>query len=695
MSRRKKLTLPGKEDDYKSTFTDAVDGASVVPSEYSGETDYKSMYTDENASVFSGLTGAETAETATVRSETSRVSKKKKKMKPKTVQKDGISDFQTTYSDGRDGAETVSHSEYFNEDNRAADYQSMYTDDKATVFSGLTGMDGAETVYTGMDGAETATVYTAQDGDDTASEATKTTRKRKRKRRRSKADDRDGKDGARTDEAKADSNAAPLNIPIICKTDVDALYNNTVYVEGQTEFQTVDEGGAESVYSSIYMDGKDEGETLFNSIYGGETQNIPINDGSGDGAYDALYTGLIGEDGLDYGSAYDGGFSQQQGGFSPNYAIAFLESDSWITYIFVFLTILLIACVGSVIYLMVETPIGDSESFRQVVENLTLRFEELEQTFMLTMEETNELNNKTNSTLHSINATQQELIMNMLEPQIQESNELASRINAVGLTPSTAVRSCASLPQYYEPDFYYISSTTGSPVRVFCNNTFECNGLTGGWTRVAKLNATANLSLECPPGSMSQVAKSNRWCVSQLPREGCSTLMFGRIGIPYSHVCGRILGHQLGLPSAFFGQHNGIDGPYVDGISITHGSPRQHIWTFAAARDETSGNNGYVCPCTLGGLGLPPPPTYVGNNYFCDSGVSDGVSTGALYLDNPLWDGAGCSRSSTCCEFNRPPWFYRHLPEPTVDDVEVRVCRDTFRITFDVLIEEVEIYIRQ
>ncbi len=65
MSRRKegkKLTLPGKEDEA----VDAVDGASVIPSEYSGEADYKSMYTDEDASVFSGLTGAETAETVTV-----------------------------------------------------------------------------------------------------------------------------------------------------------------------------------------------------------------------------------------------------------------------------------------------------------------------------------------------------------------------------------------------------------------------------------------------------------------------------------------------------------------------------------------------------------------------------------------------------------------------------------------------------
>ena len=38
----------------------------------------------------------------------------------------------------------------------------------------------------------------------------------------------------------------------------------------------------------------------------------------------------------------------------------------------------------------------------------------------------------------------------------------------------------------------------------------------------------------------------------------------------------------------------GIDGTYVDGVSITRGYPRQHIWTFMAALQENSfNNNGY------------------------------------------------------------------------------------------------------
>ena len=54
----------------------------------------------------------------------------------------------------------------------------------------------------------------------------------------------------------------------------------------------------------------------------------------------------------------------------------------------------------------------------------------------------------------------------------------------------------------------------------------------------------------------------------------------------YDQVCGRIIGYQVGCPGAFwFGLS--INTYYVDGISVTHGFPRQHIWTFAAGVDET------------------------------------------------------------------------------------------------------------
>ena len=43
------------------------------------------------------------------------------------------------------------------------------------------------------------------------------------------------------------------------------------------------------------------------------------------------------------------------------------------------------------------------------------------------------------------------------------------------------------------------------------------------------------------------------------------------------------------------------------------------------------------------------------------------------YVNDPLWDGAGCVQGS-CCQFNSPPWFCKDLPHPTSEDIELRLC---------------------
>uniref|UniRef100_A0A1X7T0C0 Uncharacterized protein n=1 Tax=Amphimedon queenslandica TaxID=400682 RepID=A0A1X7T0C0_AMPQE len=51
--------------------------------------------------------------------------------------------------------------------------------------------------------------------------------------------------------------------------------------------------------------------------------------------------------------------------------------------------------------------------------------------------------------------------------------------------------------------------------------------------------------------------------------------------------------------------HNNINSYYVDGVSITHGSPRQHVWTLMVGLNEASyyihSNDGrHNCPCSQG-----------------------------------------------------------------------------------------------
>jgi len=165
--------------------------------------------------------------------------------------------------------------------------------------------------------------------------------------------------------------------------------------------------------------------------------------------------------------------------------------------------------------------------------------------------------------------------------------------------------------------------------------------------------------------------------------------------IPYDQVCGRVTAYQFGSPDAFNQHNTGIDNVYVDGVSITHGLPtaRQHIWSFAIGRAEvTALDQDSICPCSLNSTNIVP--TFVGNNYFCDTGtiINDGQNT--LYLGDPLWDGQGCGPSSTCCSFNSPPWFNVRLPNATTDDIEVRIGADASRSTENLLLESLVIYIR-
>ena len=178
----------------------------------------------------------------------------------------------------------------------------------------------------------------------------------------------------------------------------------------------------------------------------------------------------------------------------------------------------------------------------------------------------------------------------------------------------------------------------------------------------------------------------------------CVSTTFPVFGIEYSQVCGRVIGYQDQTLHAFRSYYDNraltIDDSYVDGISLTHGqSPRQHIWTFAGALDETSSNQ-IVCPCTRPDIpytGVVPP--FIGQDYFCETGSRD-VHESIFYSDDPLWDGQGCGGNSTCCSFNNPPWFCKQLPQPTTDDIELRLCADDKRYIGDTPLEIVEMYIK-
>ena len=165
-------------------------------------------------------------------------------------------------------------------------------------------------------------------------------------------------------------------------------------------------------------------------------------------------------------------------------------------------------------------------------------------------------------------------------------------------------------------------------------------------------------------------------------------------------MCGRIRGYQFGKTGAFYSSiYQGINSYYVDGVSLTHGGAgrRQHIWTFAAGRSEVTARFIFsICPCDT--ASARAAPAFVGNDYFCESGLHsewDGSQhAGMLFSDDILWDGQNCTSNSICCQFNNPPWFTKNLPIATVDDVELRICTNGPITIDDVPIELIELYVQ-
>ena len=225
--------------------------------------------------------------------------------------------------------------------------------------------------------------------------------------------------------------------------------------------------------------------------------------------------------------------------------------------------------------------------------------------------------------------------------------------------------------------------------------TYECGG-SGGWRRVVYLNMR-DPNTNCPSG-WNLTSYSKRTCGrANTSRLSCDSVLFPVSGGDYTSVCGSIRAYQVGHIDAFEAYHDGdvttIEGAYVSGVSLTHGSPRQHIWTFAAGASEAHPTWVDVCPCDAS-INITVPP-FVGGDYFCESGVNSGRASIRFYPDDPLWDGQGCSSSSTCCSFNNPPYFTKQLPSPTSDPIEARLCRlDTVTYGDDSPVEFMELYVK-
>ena len=136
-------------------------------------------------------------------------------------------------------------------------------------------------------------------------------------------------------------------------------------------------------------------------------------------------------------------------------------------------------------------------------------------------------------------------------------------------------------------------------------------------------------------------------------------------------------GYQDNNPLAFTGFNDtSINGIYLDGVSITHGSPHKHLWSYAVGFGDQL-NSSSDCPCNNGST--VQVPSYVGNEYYCESGnFFPHFICSRIWREFPddlLWDGQQCGGvEAPCCTHPNMPWFIKTLNETTTEDIELRAC---------------------
>ena len=273
-------------------------------------------------------------------------------------------------------------------------------------------------------------------------------------------------------------------------------------------------------------------------------------------------------------------------------------------------------------------------------------------------------------------------------------NELLELQNASSIFNSIRPVSCKDI-KAVQPNsatgYYHVNSRT-----IYCNMDTLCNS-TEGWTRLGYLDMT-DATQSCPSGFRLYQSGSVRACGRMGTSASCSpSISLPTNGISYTQICGRVKGYQKGSTDAIApnSQHNNINSYYLDGVSITRGTPREHVWSFISGVFSTRVHNSN-CPCNTNAFQANYVQSFIGDNYYCESGNPNTWWSNSVYTSDPLWDGQQClSYEAPCCTNPNLPWFFRDYKNvSSTEGLEMRLCGDEGWQNEDNPISQYEIYVK-
>ena len=194
-----------------------------------------------------------------------------------------------------------------------------------------------------------------------------------------------------------------------------------------------------------------------------------------------------------------------------------------------------------------------------------------------------------------------------------ELETLFSCVNKLGTDSSHPAKSCRDIYNYNmasrgQSGYYWIK--TDQVYRVYCDMQLTCGGITGGWMRIANTDTTQGDN--CPSG-WRKITQPRPLCRGSGDAAGCYSAYFSNSKAEYNSICGKLCGYQKGSPDGF---HIGnIDAAYFNGVSITVGNPRKHVWSYAVGYSYTAYSSN--CPCSLSTADTKPP-VVVKEHYHCE-----------------------------------------------------------------------------
>ena len=170
--------------------------------------------------------------------------------------------------------------------------------------------------------------------------------------------------------------------------------------------------------------------------------------------------------------------------------------------------------------------------------------------------------------------------------------------------------------------------------QVYCDMELSCGGRDGGWMRIGNIKDG-----DTCPNAWKQLSSPVQACRGNSDNAGCYSAYFNNNKFSYQHICGRVVGYQKGTPDGYYAseyttyQSKAIDGPCVDGISLTYGTPRKHLFTYASGVSSGRVSKRGNCPCAY--YPGTNPPGFVRDHHYCESGSINSPPSATVFYSDP------------------------------------------------------------